>query len=260
MRKTNYFFLFIISITLIFFSGCTPVSKITYMNSINKEGWGISPIPPKHKIEIGDILMIKVISKNEESNKLFNVETNTNNANTTTTAANLYLNGFTVSQEGNIELPNVGTVNLLNKTLEEARKIITIQASEYITDPYVVVKLANFEVTVLGEVNNPGTFPVYKDNLTIFDALAMAGDINDYGNLRKVKIVRSNNNKKKVYFFDLTESKILESNFYYLNNKDLVYVQPLKFKGLKKSQSQILLSSLTTFAVLFNAYLNFRQD
>lgn len=260
MRKTNLFFLVITSITLIFFSGCTPVSKITYMNSINKEGWGISPIPPKHKIEIGDILMIKVISKNEESNKLFNVETNTNNANTTTTAANLYLNGFTVSQEGNIELPNVGTVSLLNKTLEEAREIITTQASEYITDPYVVVKLANFEVTVLGEVNNPGTFPVYKDNLTIFDALAMAGDINDYGNLRKVKIVRSNNNKKKVYFFDLTESKILESNFYYLNNKDLVYVQPLKFKGLKKSQSQILLSSLTTFAVLFNAYLNFRQD
>ena len=260
MRKTNLFFLVITSITLIFFSGCTPVSKITYMNSINKEGWGISPIPPKHKIEIGDILMIKVISKNEESNKLFNVETNTNNANTTTTAANLYLNGFTVSQEGNIELPNVGIVNLLNKTLEEAREIITHQASEYITDPYVVVKLANFEVTVLGEVNNPGTFPVYKDNLTIFDALAMAGDINDYGNLRKVKIVRSNNNKKKVYFFDLTESKILESNFYYLNNKDLVYVQPLKFKGLKKSQSQILLSSLTTFAVLFNAYLNFRQD
>ena len=125
MKKTNLFFLVITSITLIFFSGCTPVSKITYMNSINKEGWGISPIPPKHKIEIGDILMIKVISKNEESNKLFNVETNTNNANTTTTAANLYLNGFTVSQEGNIELPNVGTVNLLNKTLEEAREIIT---------------------------------------------------------------------------------------------------------------------------------------
>ncbi|MAJ12547.1 MAG: hypothetical protein CMD09_00840, partial [Flavobacteriales bacterium] len=83
---------------------------------------------------------------------------------------------------------------------------------------------------------------------------------NDYGNLRKVRIIRSNNNKKKVYYFDLTESKILQSNFYYLNNKDLVYVQPLKFKGLKKSQSQILLSSLTTFAVLFNAILNFKRD
>ena len=64
-----------------------------------------------------------------------------------------------------------------------------------------------------------------------------------------------------IWFHDsLNSSKILESNFYYLNNKDLVYVQPLKFKGLKKSQSQILLSSLTTFAVLFNAYINFRQD
>ena len=104
------------------------------MNSINKECWGISN-STKHKIEIGDILMIKVISKNEESNKLFNVETNTNNANTTTTAVNLYLNGFTVSQEGNIELPNVGTVKLLNKTLKIVREIITVQASEYITDP-----------------------------------------------------------------------------------------------------------------------------
>ena len=260
MNKSNLFFFIILTLGFFCFSGCTPVSKITYMNSINKEGWGISPIPPKHKIEIGDILMIKVISRNEESNKLFNVETNTNNANTTTTAANLYLNGFTVNQEGNIDLPNVGTVNLVNQTLDQAKETITTLAREYIIAPFVVVKLANFEVTVLGEVNNPGTYPVYKENLTIFDALAMAGDINDYGNLRKVKIVRSNNNKKKVYFFDLTESKILESNFYYLNNKDLVYVQPTKFKGLKKSQSQILLSSLTTFAVLFNAFINFRQD
>ena len=121
MKKNNLFFLYIFSLILLFFTGCTPVSKITYMNSVNKEGWGISPIPPKHKIEIGDILMIKVISRNEESNKLFNVETNTNNANTTTTAANLYLNGFTVSQEGNIDLPNVGTINLVNQTLDEAK-------------------------------------------------------------------------------------------------------------------------------------------
>ena len=81
MNNNNLFFLIILSIYFLCFNACTPVSKITYMNSINKEGWGISPIPPKHKIEIGDILMIKVISRNEESNKLFNVETNTNNDN-----------------------------------------------------------------------------------------------------------------------------------------------------------------------------------
>ena len=250
------FFLSILS-CLIF--SCTPVNKITYINNNTQAAWDMSPLPPKHHIEIGDILMVKVISRNDESNKIFNLETNTNNS-STTTAANLYLNGFTVNQEGSIDLPKVGKVVLLNLTLEQAKEKIMKAAVEYLIDPYVIVKLANFEVTVLGEVNLAGTFPVYKENLTIFDALAMAGDINDYGNLRKVKIVRSKNNKKEVSFIDLTDSKILSSNFYYLNNKDLVYVQPLKFKGLKKSQSQLFLSSLTTFAVLFNAYLNFNKD
>jgi|TARA_B100000780_G_C21084175_1_gene436697 polysaccharide export outer membrane protein len=242
------------------FYSCTPVSKITYINNKTSSSWNISPIPPKHHIEIGDILMVKVISRNDESNKMFNLETNTNTSNTTTTAANLYLNGFTVSQEGTIDLPNVGKVLLLNQTLEQAKQTIMLEAEEFLIDPFVVVKLANFEVTVLGEVNQPGIYPVYKENLTIFDALAMAADINDYGNLQKIKIVRTKNNKKEVSFLDLTDSKILTSDYYYLNNKDLVYVQPLKFKGLKKSQSQLLLSSLTTIAVLFNAILNFNKD
>jgi len=260
MFKINFkLIIFIYLLTSMFYS-CTPVSKITYINNKTSSSWNISPIPPKHHIEIGDILMVKVISRNDESNKMFNLETNTNTSNTTTTAANLYLNGFTVSQEGTIDLPNVGKVLLLNQTLEQAKQTIMLEAEEFLIDPFVVVKLANFEVTVLGEVNQPGIYPVYKENLTIFDALAMAADINDYGNLQKIKIVRTKNNKKEVSFLDLTDSKILTSDYYYLNNKDLVYVQPLKFKGLKKSQSQLLLSSLTTIAVLFNAILNFNKD
>lgn len=256
--KTKYIFILSIICCLIF--SCTPIKKITYINNNTQAAWDMSPLPPKHHIEIGDILMVKVISRNDESNKIFNLETNTNNSNTTTTAANLYLNGFTVNQEGSIDLPKVGKVILLNLTLEQAKDSIMKAAEEYLIDPYVIVKLANFEVTVLGEVNMAGTYPVYKESLTIFDAIAMAGDINDYGNLSKVKIVRSKNNKKEVSFLDLTDSNILSSNYYYLNNKDLIYVQPLKFKGLKKSQSQLFLSSLTTFAVLFNAYLNFNKD
>lgn len=258
MKNFQIKYIFILSIISCLIFSCTPVNKITYINNNSQAAWDISPLPPKHHIEIGDILMVKVISRNDESNKIFNLETNTNNSNTTT--ANLYLNGFTINREGSIDLPKVGRVFLLNQTLEQAKETIMQAAIEYLIDPYVIVKLANFEVTVLGEVNMPGAYPVYKENLTIFDALAMAGDINDYGNLRKVKIVRSKNNKKEVSFIDLTDSKILSSNYYYLNNKDLVYVQPLKFKGLKKSQSQLFLSSLTTFAVLFNAYLNFNKD
>ena len=100
---------------------------------------------------------------------------------------------------------------------------------------------------------------VYKEGLTIYDAIAMSGGINDYGNLKKIKIVRSEKNKKQIYNVDLTSSNILTSDFFYLRNNDLIYVQPLKFKGFKKSQSQLLLSALTTFAVLFNVYLKISE-
>jgi polysaccharide export outer membrane protein len=239
--------------------GCTPINKITYLNDSQLGEWEVSPIPPKHHLEIGDILMVKVISRNEESNNLFNLESNTNSANNTLTAANLYLNGFTISQEGTIDIPNVGKVFVLNQTLEEAESTISLKAKELLIDPFVIVKLANFQFTVLGEINAPGNYPVYKEGLTIYDAIAISGGINDYGNLKKIKIVRSEKNKKEVYNIDLTSSRILTSEFFYLRNNDLIYIQPLKFKGFRKSQSQLLLSALTTFAVLFNVYIRFSE-
>jgi polysaccharide export outer membrane protein len=235
------------------------MDKITYLNNSQLGEWDVSPIPPKHHLEIGDILIVKVISRNEESNNLFNLETNTNSADPKLTAATLYLNGFTISQEGTIDIPNVGKVFVLNQTLEEAEETILAKAEDYLINPFVVVKLANFEFTILGEINHPGKYPVYKDGLTIYNAIAMAGDINDYGNLTKVKIIRSNKNKKQIYHLDLTDANILTSDFYYLRNNDLIYIQPLKYKGFRKSQSQVLLSTLTTIAILFNVYLKIAE-
>ena len=107
----------------------------------------------------------------------------------------------------------------------------------------------------MGEVNTPGKYPIYKESITIYDAIAMAGDINDFADLSKVKIIRSNKNNKKTYNIDLTQANIMTSDFFYLKNNDLIYIQPLKYKGFRKSQSQTLLSVLTTVAILFNVYL-----
>ena len=259
MLKLKFIIFIKLFILFLVLESCTPMNKITYLNDSQLGEWDVSPIPPKHHLEIGDILMVKVISRNEESNNLFNLESNTNSANNTLTAANLYLNGFTISQEGTIDIPNVGEVFVLNQTLEEAESTISLKAEELLIDPFVIVKLANFQFTVLGEINAPGNYPVYKEGLTIYDAIAISGGINDYGNLKKIKIVRSEKNKKEVYNIDLTSSKILTSDFFYLRNNDLIYVQPLKFKGFRKSQSQLLLSALTTFAVLFNVYIKFSE-
>ena len=88
----------------------------------------------------------------------------------------------------------------------------------------------------------------------------MAGGINDFADLEKVKIIRSTNNKKQVYDINLSSNNILLSDFFYLRNNDLIYIKPLKFKGFKKSQSQLLLSTLTTLAVLLNVYFRYSAD
>jgi len=139
------------------------------------------------------------------------------------------------------------------------KKSIQKAVDEYLKDATVIVKLANFQVTILGEVNKPGTFPVFRENVTIFEGLAMAGDLSDYANRQKVKIVRTHNNKKNIYTIDLTDQQLLLSDFYYLRNDDLIYVEPLKYRTFRKSQSQIVLSALTTLALVVNVLLKITE-
>ena len=77
--------------------------------------------------------------------------------------------------------------------------------------------------------------------------------------MQKVKLIRTHNNKKTIYNIDLTNQNIISSDFYYLHNNDLIYIEPLKYRGFRKSQSQLLLSALTTVAVIVNVYLKFTE-
>ena len=258
MKKTTLYHLLIFLVFSFTFS-CTPMSKITYLNDGDENEWNVSPTPPKHSLEIGDILVVKVLSFDEETTNFFNVDNNVNSANTSITAANIYLNGFTINQEGIIEIPYIGEVYVLNQTIDQAKKSIEEKVDIYLKDATVICKLGNFNITVLGEIYRPNTFPIYKDNISIFEALALSGGITDYGDLTKVKLIRTENNKKTVYNLDLTKQKIINSEFYYLHNNDLVYVEPLKYRGFKKSQSQLLLSSITTVAVIVNVYLKITE-
>jgi polysaccharide export outer membrane protein len=215
--------------------------------------------PPVHHLEIGDVLFVRVLSSNDKSYEFFNVETNTNSSANNTSMASLYLNGSTINSKGVIEIPIIGEIYLLGKNLEEAKISIQKVVEEYLQDAIVIVKLANFQVTILGEVNKPGTFPVFKENVTIFEALALAGDLSDYANRQKIKIVRTYNNKKKIYTIDLTNQQLLLSDFYYLRNNDMIYVEPLKYRTFRKSQSQIVLSALTTLALMVNVFLKITE-
>jgi len=258
MKNINsQYIVFILLISILF--SCTSLSKITILNDRDQNEWNVSPIPPKHSLEIGDILIVKVLSFDEETTSFFNVENNVNSVNSSLTSANIYLNGFTINQEGIIEIPYIGEVYVLNQTINQAKESIEEKVSEYLKDATVICKLGNFNITVLGEIYRPNTYPIYKDNISIFEAVAISGGITDYGDLTKVKLIRTQNNKKTVHKIDLTQQSVMNSDFYYLRNNDLLYVEPLRYRGLRKSQSQLLLSSLTTVAVLVNVYLKITE-
>ena len=259
MKKTRRFSICILLLCFALLQACIPMRKVVYMKNnpiIEKE---IIITPPVHHLEIGDVLFVRVLSSNDKSYEFFNVETNTNSSANNTSMASLYLNGSTINSKGVIEIPIIGEIYLLGKNLEEAKISIQKVVEEYLQDAIVIVKLANFQVTILGEVNKPGTFPVFKENVTIFEALALAGDLSDYANRQKIKIVRTYNNKKKIYTIDLTNQQLLLSDFYYLRNNDMIYVEPLKYRTFRKSQSQIVLSALTTLALMVNVFLKITE-
>jgi polysaccharide export outer membrane protein len=259
MKKTSRVSTTIFLLCFLLLQACIPMRKVVYMKNNPITEKEIIITPPVHHLEIGDVLFVRVLSSNDKSYEFFNVETNTNSSANNTSMASLYLNGSTINSLGMIEIPVIGKIFLLGQDLEEAKISIQKVVDEYLQDAIVIVKLANFQVTILGEVNNAGTFPVFQESVTIFEALAMAGDLSDYANRQKIKIVRTHNNKKKIYTIDLTNQQLLLSDFYYLRNDDMIYVEPLKYRTFRKSQSQIVLSALTTLSLMVNVFLKITE-
>ena len=234
-------------ITVLLFA-CTPMKKIVYLNQESENNIE-APTPVKHLLQAGDVLHVKILGVQEEAFNIFNIENNANNAQTT--SANLYMNGFTINSKGFIEVPTIGNVEVTGLTIEEAKNKIQSKADEFLINSTVIVKHINFEITILGEVKRPGTYTIYKDNMTIFEALGLAGDITDFGDRTAIKRVRGT----EIDVINITQQEVLGSNDFYLKANDVVYVEPLNSARMRNSKSQIYLSAISSIALIANIVL-----
>lgn len=140
--------------------------------------------------------------------------------------------GYLVHIDGNVEIPILGKIKAAGYNLIELRNIITAEASKYYKDPIIDVKFANFKVNITGEVLKPGQYTMPDEKESIFDALAMAGDLTVFGKRENVLLVRENEDgTKTAYRINLKKSDILSSPLYYLRQNDLIYVEPRKAKS-----------------------------
>ena len=166
---------------------------------------------------------------------------------------NLRVQTYLVDVNGNIEFPVLGTIKIQGLSRVEATEMLKERLAEYIKDPIVNVRLINFTVTVLGEVNAPGTFTVQNERISLSDALGLAGDLTIYGKRDNVLLIREVDGQKRYAKFNLNSVNVLNSPNYYLTQNDVIYVEPNNARVRQSSYNQnngIIISAVATLATI----------
>ncbi|WP_293892586.1 polysaccharide biosynthesis/export family protein [Flavobacterium sp.] len=177
-------------------------------------------------IQINDILFIKVSALIPESAEPFNIQIGTNGSNIN--IETYRIQGYLVSQEGTIVFPILGTINLAGKTTVEAQNLIAkfLTDGGYIKEPKVSVRVINSKITILGEVKNPGTYNYDEQNLSLNQAIGLAGDLTINGVRKDVLVIREVNGVRTYAHVDLTSSDWFSSPYYYIKQNDVIIVNP----------------------------------
>ena len=224
----------ITAILAVLFASCVPQKKMLYLkdaqmatenNSINY----INERTVNYKLQPGDNLFIRFNTIDERSAAALTGESGAVRS-TMSSDASIYLQSYTLDEEGYIELPLIGKVDLKNLTIDQAKDRMQTALDQYVNQTTIIVKLSNFNLTVLGEVARPGMYKVYQSQINLFEAISLAGNMTNFAKRDNVKIVRQTDNGSEIITVDMGQADILSSPYYYLKPNDIIYVEPLKIK------------------------------
>jgi polysaccharide biosynthesis/export protein len=208
---------------------------------------------PQLRIQPDDLLSIRVRALEQETAEPYNLE-----------PANMQLNmgmlggggmrpliGYLVSSEGEIDFPGLGTLRVLGMTTDEVRALLVERLQPYLIEPVVTVRFLNFRITVLGEVTAPSTFFVAQERVTVLDMLGMAGDVTPYGNRTNVLVIREQDGQRSFGRINLQERDLFASPYFYLQQNDIVYVEPLPVRTASiRDQTQRILPWISVITAL----------
>ena len=253
--KLIYYLYKALALFIIAFStSCVPLKQLNYFNDLNELSEpGVNPRTQKLIMPF-DKLYIKVISIDPQYSQIFN------SSEEMRSGVNNGVLGFLVDEKGNVNFPFVGNINVVSLTTAQASEKIQKALNDYVPNTSVTVKYIDNQITILGEVKQQGVFPFIQDKLTIYEALGLGGGLTQYGDRKKIILIRNEGPKIMHYRLDLSDSKIAGKDYYYILPNDVIVVEPLK--ALSTSYQNItyttILSSITTLiAVLLFTNVKF---
>lgn len=202
------------------------------------------------KLQPGDILAISVTADDVRATEPFN-QISPYNSSGNLQGTNPFIPTYAIDVNGEIDYPKIGKIRLGGKTRAQAMDFLKKEVSRFIVNPGISMEVRNFRVTVLGEVKNPGTYPVNNDRITILEALGLAGDLTINGVRQNVMVIREQNGKKEEFRVDLTKRDILNSPVYYLTQNDVIYVEPngARIQSSKYTQNTSIFVSVASVII-----------
>ncbi|MFD0977917.1 polysaccharide biosynthesis/export family protein [Salinimicrobium gaetbulicola] len=250
---------------ILFVSSCVPSKRLKYLQETETTTDSIiavERIQKPYRIQTNDLLSIRVKAMDQELAGMFNPigEGNPN----ATGEERMYWDGFLVDEHGNIRVPTLGEVNVLGYTVDEVReKIEKALLEKYFKEEaniFVTVKLAGIRYTTIGEIGS-GSQVIYKEQVTIMEAIANAGDIMEFGDRTDVIIVRKYPGGEKRHHIDLTSMDAMRSPYYYIQPNDLIIVNPLPQKtiGLGTTGLEVFRTVVSVLAILTSSILLFSR-
>ena len=234
------FKLFAVCLGMVLLSSCGSTKDIAYFQNAQYIDFEQSKYLYDSKIMPKDILTITITTVNPEAAAPFNLTVPTTLSQSQRSTYNpSLLQTYLVDNNGCIEFPVVGIIKVGELTKSECEQLILEKIKPYLNEnehPVVTVRMTNYKISVLGEVARPGMFTVNNEKINILEALAQAGDLTIYGVRTNVKLIREDETgKKQIYTLNLNDANLVNSPYYYLQQNDIVYVEPNKVKSRNSS-------------------------
>ena len=242
----------VIVVGSLLFISCASRKEVVYFQDTGKYETLIDENMSITKFKVDDLVSIYVSSLNPEASTPFNLFRGASEGGLRAEQVD-----YLVDQEGMIDFPVIGKLKIEGLSPDELRILLRSRLSEYLKDPIINIRLRNFTVTILGQVSRPGTYPVNGEQITILEALGLAGDLTLRGVRDNVLVIRDFNGTKVYTRIDLTSKNMTRSPVYYLTQNDVVYVEPnsagIKETALSQSSTilvSIILTLMTTSAII----------
>lgn len=248
--KNRFVVLSLLILIALIIASCTSQKDLAYFNKVNKNAADtintVFKAQHETKITIGDMLTISVLG-DPKAVVIFNSPVvSYASPNSNVIYSQPTIQPYLVDVEGNINFPVLGKIKLEGLTKSEAINLISGKLVPYLKDPIVNIGFTNYKITVLGEVARPGQYQVTNERITVLDALGLAGDMTIYGKRNNVLITRENNGKLEFARLNLNSVDVFKSPYYYLQQNDVLYVEPNGAKTISSQNVPLYISGAST--------------